>query len=272
MAQDEEHITIRILFWNIKKNESTYSLIGQAVDEYDVDVCVLAEAPINADFLLIDRLPQGYKFMPPGSDKLKVRYFYGPRISMKTVGDDTFNRGSMMKLTVDGKIDLNLVGCHLIDPINYSGNEKSDFAISFNKFIIDLEDKLNSCKTVVVGDFNMNPFEWGMSSPSAFNSVMCKSVAQRESCVRFSTVRRFFYNPMWYFFGHPDLMNGTIYREPYYWNLYDQILIRPELMDGFSHDNINIIQQIKSTPLLTPKGYIDNKISDHLPLITTLNI
>lgn len=272
MSQDEEHITIRILFWNIKKNESTYSLIGQAVDEYDVDVCVLAEAPINADFLLVDRLPQGYKFMPPGSDKLKVRYFYGPRVLMGTTGEHISKRGSMMKLTVDGKIDLNLVGCHLLDPLSYNEDDRIELAISFSQFIKGLEDELHNYKTVVVGDFNMNPFERGMVSPLVFNSVMCKTVAQRESCVRFSTVRRFFYNPMWYFFGHPDLMNGTIYREPYYWNLYDQILIRPELMEGFSCDNIIIIKQIKNTSLLTSKGRIDKKISDHLPLITTLNI
>ena len=52
-----------------------------------------------------------------------------------------------------------------------------------------------------------------------------------------------------------------------YWNLYDQVIIRPVLRDRFVDDSLKIVTETQSRYLLDSKGHPDKSISDHLPII-----
>jgi hypothetical protein len=108
---------------------------------------------------------------------------------------------------------------------------------------------------------------------------MEKEIAQRRTRTVSNKEYHFFYNPMWGFLG--DLgrgtVSGTIYYSPakpivYHWNLYDQVLIRPDLINYFNDEGLDIVTQIGPTNLLTQGKRIDKKISDHLPIKFELNI
>lgn len=272
MAKATEHTSISILFWNLHKNKGTLPLIGQAVEEYGVDICVFAEAPDNMEASFGNYLPKGYRIHPLAYDNPKIKYLHNPNVTMLTLGEDLSRRGSMMKIQIGNARPLNLAGCHLVDSVNHDTWQKQALASKFVEFIATVEAKSDCYRTIVIGDFNMNPFEPGMILPQTFNAVMNKHDARTEGCKDQFVMYRYFYNPMWYYLGHPELINGTFYRAPYYWNIYDQVLVRPELIDGISHENIKIMTKIKDRSLLTKYGHIDNAISDHLPILIKIKI
>jgi hypothetical protein len=55
---------------------------------------------------------------------------------------------------------------------------------------------------VLVGDFNMNPFQEGVVAANGLNAVMARRVAaRRRTRVVQEREYPFFYNPMWGHFG-----------------------------------------------------------------------
>ncbi|ASF38877.1 hypothetical protein CEH05_07020 [Halobacillus halophilus] len=71
----------------------------------------------------------------------------------------------------------------------------------FKKEVEDVEGQCKSNKTVLVGDFNMNPFEQGMMAASAINSYPTKYEASKVQRKVKSRSYNMFYNPMWNFLG-----------------------------------------------------------------------
>ena len=64
---------------------------------------------------------------------------------------------------------------------------------------------------------------------------------------------------------------GTYYySRGYFWNTFDQVLLRPALFEYFSNNQLQVIDKIAQKTLLTKNGKIDKKISDHLPIVITL--
>lgn len=274
MPETGEHTSISILFWNLHKNDETYPLIGQAVEEYGVDICVFAEAPDEIENTLPELLPYPYVYHPLAEEQPKIRYFHNNNVRLKTLEEKAQLRGSMVAVLADGKKRFNLAACHLFDPINYSDTRKELLASKFSEFIRTKEAEIDDDRTIVIGDFNMNPFEVGVADVGCFNAVMSKGIASKRSCIFNKDTYPYFYNPMWYYLGHPLHINGTIYnhQSPYKWNLFDQVLLRPSLMDSFTHDSLKIITEINGSTLLTSSGLINSKISDHLPISITLKI
>ena len=261
---------VTIMFWNLKKNKDTLPLVAGALSIYNVDICVLAEFP--EDLSPIVKIRSGYKIFRTFAKKSKVCYIYNHRITLNVIKET--QRWSMLGVKTDRNNEFLLVGCHLIDPIFPSVMQRYEKAKNLSEEIRKYESDLSTNNTIVIGDLNMNPFDDGISGVLGLNAVMDLNIAKR-------TVRRYesedypyFYNPMWYFMGHPQHANGTIYYNkqdnPLYWHMFDQVLLRPALAVGFNHNNLAIITTIGSTSLLDSQGVIDNKYSDHLPICITL--
>jgi hypothetical protein len=58
----------------------------------------------------------------------------------------------------------------------------------------------------------------------------------------------------------------------YYWYLFDQVLVRPSMLEEFDEKSLEIVTKIGKHKLLTPSSTIDETISDHLPVIFNLKI
>lgn len=265
--------TMNFMFWNIHRNNLLFPVIIELIDEYNLDVFILAEFPIDSQWKLT--LPPTHIFHSLANEKSKIKYIYNKRLIIKSLGDAPQMRGSMLSVTLNDVISFNLVGCHLVDPYNYDKIEQENRAGDFSEFVYNIEQKTNNNQTVVVGDFNMNPFDPGMARAKCFNSVMDKRIAQQGKRRYCDKDYPFFYNPMWYFLGHPNHLNGTIYYNhsedlQYYWHIFDQVLIRPSLIDKFLMDSLKIIEKTPSTNLLTERGTVNHNISDHLPIFFTL--
>lgn len=121
----------------------------------------------------------------------------------------------------------------------------------------------------------MNPFESGVVSSEGLHAMMTKRIARAGSRKVSGENRPFFYNPMWRFFGErPDAPPGTYYYPAsgkviaFHWNIFDQVLLRPELMDCLK--DVRILDRIGPMPLLKDQIPVHDVGSDHLPVLFVL--
>jgi hypothetical protein len=59
----------------------------------------------------------------------------------------------------------------------------------------------------------------------------------------------------------------------YFWQTFDQVLVRPSLLEAFPEEELRIVHTVGSRSLLKDRTPgIDRRISDHLPLLFKLEI
>jgi hypothetical protein len=150
-----------------------------------------------------------------------------------------------------------------------------------------LEEQRGHRRTVVIGDLNADPFEAGVIKADALHGVMTRALANRQQRTVQGIEYRFFYNPMWSLFGdaaHETHPPGNPNHEPpgtyyypargfkgYFWLLFDQVLLRPELLSRFRNQNLKVLVTDGETSLLDERGLPDGRrVSDHLPLLVRL--
>ena len=271
---------IKFLFWNLngKPLENT---VVRLVRNHNIDVVVLAECKIPSDVLL-DAL----------NEEQETRYNAGftllesvavfarfPERSFRTLEEDESNRLSMRQLFLPSGKDILLVATHLSSKLYWSPDSQSQACTHLARVIRNQEKKLGHSRTVLVGDLNMNPFEPGIVSSYGLHGVMARQTAERETRVIKKQKHPFFYNPMWGHFGNElDGPPGTYYNrraEPvcYFWNMFDQVMVRPSLLTAFNNDDLQILDSDGTDSLLTKNGLPNKPLaSDHLPIVFGLDL
>jgi len=187
-------------------------------------------------------------------------------------------RTSIRRLRLPSRPEVLLAAVHLPSKLFWSEDSQAFECSHLARTISAVEDKIGHRRTVLVGDFNMNPFETGVVAAGGLNAVMSKTTAARSTRMVQGREYRFFYNPMWAHFGDArGNAAGTYYYDGsehvnYFWNVFDQVLIRPDLMAGFDFEQMRILTKIGSRSLTTTDGRPDSvSSSDHLPILFDLD-
>lgn len=147
--------------------------------------------------------------------------------------------------------------------------DENDYFSKIAKMVSVIESKElenDSDYTIIAGDFNMNPFEKGMLAGGALYSFPTIFEARKKKRILDDEEYKMFYNPMWKFFGDSN-PPGTYVTNPthtygLYWNLFDQVIYRPCLIDKV--ENVKIMTKIGENNLINDAFQII--ISDHLPI------
>jgi hypothetical protein len=141
-----------------------------------------------------------------------------------------------------------------------------------------VENEADHKNTIVIGDFNMNPFEMGMTYTGAFNAVPCLRTGRRESRELRTIWNKdftFFYNPSWNLLGDLGDSPGTYYLGSAgslsnYWNTYDQVIVRPSIADSFQKSSLRILTTTSTKSLVDANG--KPAVSDHLPIFFSMDL
>lgn len=267
---------MNLLYWNINK-KNLVDEIKSLSQEFDVDIIILAESPISdASFLNNLNIDRQRKFLLPLdlSDRLKI-YTRFNREAVIPISDS----GGVAIRQIMPPIGLNfiLVAVHLQSKLHLAPVDHSLLSVRLSNAIADAESRIGHERTIVIGDFNMNPFEDGLVSADGLHAVMDRSTAMRRKRTVLGEKRNFFYNPMWSRLG--DLSKGPPGTYHYsssgqvcfFWNTFDQVLLRPSLLQYFSEENLKIITKFNGTSLLNYSGIPDKiRFSDHLPIFVRL--
>jgi hypothetical protein len=271
---------LTFLFWNLK--QSRPDVVANVARKRAVDVIMLAECPTSRGQMLgtLNKDTNDYFFIPSECPKINIYARFHEQYLPPLREEDDF---SIRRLALPQRLDLLLCVAHF--PSKQSLREpvdRQDYATIFSGKLADVEDAAKINRTIVTGDLNMNPYEDGLVMARALHAVPTRALAKREQRTSLRTESRiFFYNPMWRHFG--ERMEGHagtyFYSSPKsradYWNIYDQVLLRPDLLPYFQDDDLEIIHEdVGSNVSFLKNDGVPNRdeISDHLPILFRIQI
>jgi hypothetical protein len=266
------------LFWNTRR-KPVEEAIAVLVETHMVDVLILAEfstRPVD----LLERLSQ------PGKAGFHLTFGLSKDIIVFTRFSSQLvypvyetARISIRRLALPARVEILLALVHFPSKLYWSEESQAIECTELAREVRIQEEKAGHNRTALVGDLNMNPFEVGLVSAAGLNAVMTRDLAGRGFRTVQSKQYPFFYNPMWNHFGDQhDGPPGTYYYERseqvcYFWNIFDQVLLRPDLMNRCSVDGVKVLTGAGNLSLLSAEGRPNTQFSsDHLPLLFELDL
>jgi hypothetical protein len=262
---------MNVLFWNVRNNIKVVPYLPDLCSENNVCILILSELK-NIEPEYVDRRfeESGVKFVSclsmPGN---RTHLFHSLNTQINKVKDGKYF--SAFKLNFNESTAI-LISIHLPSKLYRNDNEIGYKCVEIKREIELLEEKYNTNNTIVVGDFNLNPFSEHMVSTVGFNATMSKDIAHKIHRTVDGERYKYFFNPMWTLHGNinNNVMGSYFHHKnpiSYVWNMFDQVIIRPSLIDRFNYDKLTLIDRIGDTSLLNKQGIPDIKeFSDHLPL------
>jgi len=168
---------------------------------------------------------------------------------------------------------LNIV--HLTSGLHKDEPARNRRADNVSDLIRKLEEDIfhaDEFRSIVVGDFNLQPYSQGVAGVFGFNATMSITKARKQYRKVENEKRYFYFNPTWKLMGDNKLVQGTYYTDndqhdlSMFWYSFDEVLIRPYFIDKFNWEFFGVVE--RTTEYSFIKGHKINNIafSDHLPL------
>lgn len=256
---------MNLLFWNLARNRNE-KLLKEIINENAIDLSILAEYKSMDFSSIISGLNNEYR--------LHSGYGACDKIVLLARKDaEVFVRREQNRYTL---YSCNIDGCtYIIAGIHLPANPRADAEQRKNVIrelvhdISELEVELKNSNTIVVGDFNANPFDDELIQKDTFNAVLFKELIQEKEYVKVNGNRyRRFYNPMINYISEDSTNYGSLYyssgMNSLYWFCYDQVIVRKSLVNSIF--DVQYCKAINNRSLLN-KFVPNKKISDHLPLM-----
>ncbi len=212
----------------------------------------------------------------PGCTKIKIFTKFNKKYVPPQWEDD---RTTIRHLRLPGKKNILLAVTHLPSKMYSSSDSLAIEAGILAGRIRCAENLAGHSRTILAGDLNMNPFEVGIVGSANLHGVMDRKIAQKKERKVQSRKYPFFYNPMWGMLGDSRsgppgsfYYPGTQHVE-YFWHMFDQVMLRPDLLEYFDNRDLKILLSDDEYSLITKDGLPDKKTcSDHLPLFFKLTV
>ena len=258
------------VFWNLNRKRLEAEL-AQLAHERSADVVVVCEAATEPTDMLRSLNGEGARYSYLASPVESRPHIFASFPSEFVTPLSESHTLTIRHFELPARESFLLAAVHLPSEMHFREQSQNIEASVIARRIGDAEERVGHQRTILVGDLNMQPFSPGVVGAGGFHAVMTRRLA-RTRVVQGEQYRSF-YNPLWGRFGDAsDGPPGTyFYRSSehvaYFWHMFDQVLIRPELLDRFSADALEIVDQIGGTSLLNRRGIPDvTRFSDHLPL------
>ena len=230
------------LFWNLN-GKPVQKIVANVALRYEVDVLMLVKCSIAPSVLLeaLNRHRSSEYHYAPGRLCKKVKIFTRyPRQFIQSIYEE--DRLTIRHLKLPGATDILLAVTHFPGKLHWSDSSQAFGSVELANSIRLAETQVGHSRTVLVGDFNMNPFENGVVSANGLHGVMSRHIAEKKDRVVLAKKYPFFYNPMWSLFGDatPGPPGTYYYRksEPivFFWNMLTSFssLLRKPLRPSFN--------------------------------------
>lgn len=281
-------------FWNIdnKNKETRFDKSDSLIDfvsEQQIEILILAEADDNTTLEFLKKAKHLKKDFNQVSsfDKKKITILttlsidlFDNKINLDISKLYTSNRWLIYHIEIPNGIRFNLASVHFHSKLNWAKESLALECVNFSRDIVKVEQATSCDATILIGDFNMNPFEDGIIAANGLHAIQdLDYVSKRPKGRDIDGIDyKYFYNPMWNFFGDHKKPFGTHYCRPsghisQEWNIYDQVMFRAPIKQHLSKDYINIVESIAGDKLTKAFERPDrDNYSDHLPIILKLKL
>lgn len=269
---------LRCLFWNQRRKDLS-KIVGTAATTLRPDIFAFCETGASSQ-RTIDALSSAEKYHFT-TGRVGKRFHIFTRFNKRFIGiRSEAERYLILDIELPARERFLLMVLHA--PSKSAGWDPSSHALEMSQYVAALrtaQDEYNLSRSVIVGDFNMNPFEPGMVGAAAFNAVMDARQAKRGSRVVQQRKYEYFYNPMWNLLGdHSPGPPATLFysantQDELHWHMLDQVIVSPEMIDHFDVSSLRILDEIGDFCLVTPHGRPrSSQYSDHLPIYFELTV
>jgi len=275
---------MNILFWNTNiskggnvKAAGINNCLLSLATENEVDLLILAEYGENIRQLcryLSNLSGTQYIPIPNNGGCTKIKGIINGKYNIQTLRER--DRYQMVKISTVF-YDLIVAMIHS-DSKRYSRNNRQEEILrQFHTAIIEEQEAHNCENVIAIGDYNTNPFEEAcLSAGNLFAVPFVDEVTGNPTRCIGDRIYQKFYNPTWKFFGNRNIPYTTYHyyntgdMANCYWNVIDQVMIRPKLIEAFDDEKLKIISNTKKHQLLHNGKPDKNNFSDHLPLFCAL--
>ncbi len=269
---------LTFLFWNTNRKPVT-GLVARLAEEHRVDVVVLVESESSSSEILNKLNENSVDFYYARSrvpTAVEVFTRFSPDFLVPTLESGRF---SIRRMSLPARPELLLAMVHLPSKSYWTNDSQTLECAELSRMVQTEEQKVGHRRTLLLGDLNVDPFEPGMVGASGLHAMMTRQLAARQSRTVQGREYPMFYNPMWGHFGdRTGGPSGSYYYERaehvvHFWHLFDQVLIRPDVLNFCPIDPVSIITRAGETSLLSDSGKPDTDGgSDHLPVLLKLTV
>ncbi len=254
--------TLKIVFWNIH-NTAQPCLLSELIKEEDVGILILTESShINVGNFVKNL--ENYALYE-GLSKNKLCIIAKDNIEFSNIL--TKNRYTLAECKWNN-LRFNLGAVHLQSQNVEQSNEREETIRNLKNDLATYENITD--KTMIIGDFNVQPYSNEMIAFNYFNAVVYKDLIKNEITTFENEQYKRFYNPTLTLISEKNKVYGTHYydnRNTLFWEFLDQCIIRKSLLKNFI--KVGIMHKIRNNSLLKNKKP-NNEISDHLPIYIIL--
>ena len=180
----------KILFWNLNRKDLR-SLVSAAALATDADVLILIEN-LSTEKETLDtlRVDTGFDFVVPKNWESSRFYFFTKNREVRWGEFHDDDRLSIRSLRYSDQ-EILLGAVHLVDRRNWGENQQQVQVILLMERLRHHELTHGHDRTLLIGDFNMNPYAPAMNDAAGFNAMMARGCASKKG-----RKYAFFYNPM----------------------------------------------------------------------------
>lgn len=267
---------INIAFWNTYCNKNIDTVLSAMMAENSIDILGMCEYSGNADLLVLNPLlkKKGYRIIKPIAASKQMPIIYSTEtVSYKGPIADQ-DRYSVHEFMIDG-ISFLISFVHL--PSKMMGDNEMECKAVSGLILHDIkewESKQNKKRTMIVGDFNLDPYEKTILWADGFHAYPDSIDAEKKKTIQKVSYESF-YNPMWNMFGDKEYPPGTYYfRKPgrsAQWHVFDQVIMRYDMTKCFDKKSLRIITRINQFSLADKNGRPNKaEYSDHFPIFFSI--
>lgn len=267
---------MNILFWNTLKTSDKNNInkcIFEIIVEKICDIVIFAEYPIENITKLCKEIniksTQSFKVLPSFGGCSHICGLISNRYKNITVLHED-NRYVIFKIKVSTGYIL-LAAIHNLSKQTSKKLDQFDILQRLHTDLKQLENKNNTKNSIVVGDFNVNPFEDIFVASNSLFAIPYREELKKYTASKQNLEREKFFNPSWKFLSNQTAPYASYYYNSselvnYYWNMFDQVIIRPQLINAFDMHSYSILTETKTCKLMHNGKPNKNNYSDHLPI------
>lgn len=259
---------LKLLFWNLNKNDNTTNIV-KLIKENKVDIAIFSEFSSTDFSIIINALEKQYYIPQNYGGCNKILLIAKSNINVITRREQS---RYILYSFIYNDLEYILCGTHL--PANPTSDADARKNI-IRELVIDIKELENNRKhkrSIVIGDFNANPFDTELIQKDCFNAVLFKDLILKSERITYhGKYYTRFYNPTLCYISEDEKQYGSYYNSngisSLYWYLFDQVIVRKELADSIV--NVQYLKKIGELGLINKKAP-NKSISDHLPLLATI--
>lgn len=262
---------LTIVSYNIRRQSSLYKKMVELVKNNSNVIVAIQERPSIQEMKKISqRMPKCVKHQYfTNRNELAVIHSSSLSVLLRNIERGSFDKRLFDERALVVSIPLKNGNFDIVNVHGYSKIHKDSVTLN-NKLFEMIKDLQKSSKHIIIGDFNINPYEehW-MHNQGIFLSY--RNISSVKNLNHNDVI---YYNPCWKYMCERSFPEGTIFYDKcmLQWAMFDQVLIAKSLVDENSFRNFEIPQKLGTFLILEKNCSKKKYCSDHLPIKLTLEV